>query len=276
MIRTNKILERLVLKKAVIVTTQCQGDSYAAVPHGDRRCRPVAWISKTVISQWLADGSLVETNKNYAIEPSLAKRIKQARKYGASAAHGHQHRDMTSRTIFNPDGLRRHVQVNGFASVFQRLARQETADGKPFLQVDEIEAGERFAADYSKSMMGALATQNYGAVSGISTSGNSAENISISAVDAKQRTAKALAYVGPGLDRVLTALCGREYSLGQIEAEQGWSKSSGKTVLKLALSRLSVFYGCKAGAAPRSANQSACVSLNAGDHGVQSVGALRR
>ncbi len=274
MINTQKILERLVLKKAVIVTTQCQGESYAAVPHGDRRCRPVAWISKTVLSQWIADGVLSEKNGNYSIIPSFAKRAAQERIYGSAAAHGHQHRNMAARTIFNPDGLRRHVQVNGFASVFQRLARQENADGQPFLQIDEIEAGERFAADYSKSMMGALATQNYGAVGGVSSSGNSAENISISAVDARQRIAQALDYVGPGFDRILTALCGREYSLGQIEAEQGWSKSSGRTVLKLALSRLSLYYGCKAGV--RSARQSARVPLNTGDHGVEPIGALRR
>lgn len=248
MLNEKAMLARMAAKEAVILSAKCEGGSYIAVPKGDRRRRPVAWINKDMIKRWLADGIIIKKYENYELVPSFEHRMGQTQRYGARAAHGHQHRDMKPKTVFNPDGLRRTVLVNGFASVFQRLARQENADGKPFLYIDEIEAGERFAADYAKSMMGALAAQNYAGVGGAAaTRINSAENVSVQVIDARRKVAEALVYVGPGLDKVLTALCGREWSLAQIETEQGWSRSSGRTVLKLALARLSIYYGCKAG-----------------------------
>jgi len=251
MVNEKAMLARMAAKKAVILSAKCEGGSYIAVPNGDRRRRPVAWVNKDMIKRWLAAGVIVKTDKNYELVPSFERRTQQAEKFGALAAHGHQHRDMKARTMFNPDGLRRPVMVNGFASVFQRLSRQENAQGKPFLKIDEIEAGERFASDYAKSMMGALATQNYASVGSAAASQvNSAENVSVQVIDSQRRVSEALAYVGPGFDHVLTALCGREWGLAQIEAEQGWSKSSGRTVLKLALARLSIYYGCKAGVKP--------------------------
>jgi len=251
MMKDQRMLARLMDKKAVIVPGEKGSETYVALPRGDKRCRPVGFIDKLMLRRFIASGSVIKQDQNFVISPSLLKRTKIGKTHGLSTAYANQHRDLQIREVFNPDGLRRQVNIDKHMSVFRRLAIQKTANGQPFLMADEIEAGERFAGDYARSMMGSIATQNF---DNVARDGkrmeNTVENISISALDSRRRLNEALEFVGPGLDRALTALCGREWSMGQLETAEGWPKSSSKTVLKLALARLSAYYGCKPGQRP--------------------------
>lgn len=55
----------------------------------------------------------------------------------------------------------------------------------------------------------------------------------------------ALEAIGPGLDRVVFAVCIREAGLSDVERGEGWPKRSGKIALKLGLTRLAIHYGMK-------------------------------
>ena len=48
----------------------------------------------------------------------------------------------------------------------------------------------------------------------------------------------ALAAIGPGLDRVVFAVCIRETGMGDVERAEGWPKRSGKVALKLGLTHV--------------------------------------
>jgi DNA-directed RNA polymerase specialized sigma24 family protein len=60
---------------------------------------------------------------------------------------------------------------------------------------------------------------------------------------AKDRIARALAAVGPGLKEVLEQVCFAGTALEAAERSLGLPRRSGKTVLKLALQRLAAHYG---------------------------------
>jgi len=248
----SKILKLMLDKQGHILAQSPASDTYIIVPRGDRRSRPKGWINKTELKQLLASGAIIKKDAAYVLCDSYIRRGKAAANHGRKHAHANQNRDLKQREIYHPDGIKRPARINQRLSVFHKLAAATNKDGSPVLQANEVEAGERFAADYDRSMMAAVATQNYGGVtSGGKSRVNTAENISISAMDARKRVMDALEIVGPGLNRALVVLCGYDWSLGQLENEQQWAKGSGRTILKLALSRLSEYYGCKPGVGAR-------------------------
>lgn len=248
MSRERGILKLMLDKRGVIIANDVRGDMLAIVPRGDRRCRPVGWVETKTLSRLLAHGSVVKKGDTYVLDTGFRHRETTAKTYGHNEAFANQHRQMEAREIYHPDGIKRPVRMNSHLSALTRLANTKDKNGQSFLDAHEIEAAQRFAADYARSMMSAIATQSYGdTASGGSRSINTAENISISAMDARKRVMGGLETVGPGLDRALTALCSGDMSIGALELSENWAKGSGKTVLKLALSRLSVYYGCRAG-----------------------------
>jgi len=238
----------MLAKQGEIIAQGTGANDYAIHPRGDKRCRPVGWLDSELLSEMLTRGVVVKQRKSYILAPSCKRRMEAANTNGRGEAFANQHRQLEARTIYHPDGIKRPARVNAHLSVLTQLAKRVDENGQTFLARDEIEAAERFASDYARSMMGAIATQNYSGTAGRERRNvNTAEHISISALDARRHVMDALEMVGPGLDRALTALCGSDMSMGALEASENWARGSGKTVLKLALSRLSIYYGCKAG-----------------------------
>ena len=241
-----KIL-KVMLKKQGVITAQ-GAHTYIIVPRGDMRCRPAAWLAQTELDRLLASGAVIAKGKTFILAPSYKSRMQAAMLHGDHTAFANQHQVRQTRDIYHPDGIKRPTQTTTHLLVFRRLATTRDKTGHGFLLADEIEAGERFAADYARAMMAAVATQSYdGVTSGGKNRTNTAENISVSAMDARKRVMQALDIVGPGLDKALTGLCGHDMTLGALERSENWAKGSGRTVLKMALSRLSGFYGCRAG-----------------------------
>jgi len=60
---------------------------------------------------------------------------------------------------------------------------------------------------------------------------------------AKQRFARALSTVGPGLSDLLFEVCCHLTGLEAMESANGWPRRSGKVVLQIALDRLAAHYG---------------------------------
>ncbi|PHS42042.1 MAG: hypothetical protein COA91_01385 [Robiginitomaculum sp.] len=247
-----KTLKLMLEKQGHILAQSRTSEMYIIVPRGDRRMRPIGWVDISLLQQLRASGAICKKGRAYVLSESYVQRSRAGARHGRNHAHANQHRDLEKRDIYHPDGIKRPVRINQNHSVFNKLAKATNKDGTDFLQADEIEAGEMFAADYARSMMAGMASQNY---QGVSSAGkgreNTAENISISAMDARKRVMDALAMVGSGLDRALVSLCVRDWSLRQLEAQEQWANGSGRTILKLALSRLSEFYGCKPGMAAK-------------------------
>jgi hypothetical protein len=246
-----KILDRLITKHAVIMAQAGEGEGYVAVPFGDKRRRPVSWIKPELLNEFLSQGVVQKDGDHYIIVESYKRRHHASRVHGKMNASANQHRTLETRHIYNPDKVKRSVSVNTSVSVFKKLSTQRDTKGRPYLSADEVEAGDMFSRDYSSAYGSNIGTQSY---SGMSVSRdrahNCAEDISIHMLDRQKRSRAALQHVGPGLDQTLIALCGREWGLERLEAEQGWPKRSAKIILKLALARLSAFYGCKPGVKP--------------------------
>ncbi|MCF6221625.1 MAG: DUF6456 domain-containing protein [Robiginitomaculum sp.] len=245
------MLQLMLDKRGVIMMTGTRRDAYAIVPRGDKRCRPVGWVADDLLAHLLAQGTIVEKGTSYILDPGYKRRCVVGKAHGMDTAYANQHRNLESCNIYHPDGIKRPVRINGHLSALTKLANSRDGSGQNFLQPNEIEAASCFAADYDRSMMAAISTQNYGDTGGGKRSVNTAEHITLSALDARKRVMDALELVGPGLDKALTALCASDMTMGALEVSENWARGSGKTVLKLALSRLSEFYGCRPGASAK-------------------------
>ena len=247
MLKDQKLLARIAAKKAIIISDGTGNNNFVALPNGDKRRRPIAWLDKEILGRLLASGAVQAQGEVFVLVPSYKNRLKAANENGEKASFSAQHHPSQTRDIYNPDGLERTVSIRGGVAVFRRLAGYNDKEGNPFLNAHEIEAGERFAHDYARSMMGSVATQSYSDVNSGKAQENTAENMSIMAMDARKSVMDAMAELGPGLDNAMVGICGREWNIGQLESSEGWPKGTGKTILKLALGRLSDYYGCRPG-----------------------------
>jgi hypothetical protein len=164
---------------------------------------------------------------------------------GFVSAFTGQHADWAERDIPEPDGASRRLRMNLAESPLGVLARRRDKDGEPFLTADLVAAGERLREDFELAQMGPRVAQNWerflsggersqyrGTGGGLSAGGEAA----------RERVARALRELGPGLgDMALRCCCFLE-GLETAERRLGWSARSGKIVLRIALIRLRRHY----------------------------------
>jgi hypothetical protein len=122
------------------------------------------------------------------------------------------------------------------------LAWLRSRAGGEYLSIEEFEAGERLRADFTLAQMAPRMTVDWDRPFG-SGGGNGQENAATSALAARDRLARAMASVGPGLSDVLIAVCCFLYGLEESEKRLTWPRRSAKLVLKFALQRLAAHYG---------------------------------
>ncbi|WP_439122240.1 DUF6456 domain-containing protein [Marivita sp.] len=152
--------------------------------------------------------------------------------------------------LFSSDGPDRRFRNRsvstgpGFESPLTALARRRGPDGKPFLPIDFVAAGDRLYEDY--------------AIAGFAPSDllgwdrpEVLQHLEISVAsmtdtrraEAFARTLDAVRDLGPGLSEVVLRCCCLREGLEATEKRLGWSARSGKVVLRIALQRLTLFYG---------------------------------
>ncbi len=158
---------------------------------------------------------------------------------------GAQHRIMGEKTVAGDAGERsRRVRYNMAESPLIALARRKDRDGQPFLDEAMVRAGERLREDFELAQMGPNVTQNWdrfltgGGRSTFDSAGSPCEG----PADARNRVAKALSDLGPGLSDVALRCCCYLEGLELAEKRMGWSARSGKIVLRIALQRLKRHY----------------------------------
>lgn len=218
--------------------------------------RPLALVTLEMAADfaardWVRMASRTEMSAKYVIaEPGRAflRRLaaeEQARNAPVEASSfAAQHGLRGVRQVARADGAVESIRVNVGESPLGWLARRKGADGQPFLEPEEVEAGERLRDDFEAAQMGPRVAQDWRKFltprDGASGPGaGPCEGPSA----ARDRFAKALAELGPGLsDAALRACCFLE-GLEATERRMGWSARSGKVVLKLALQRLAYHYG---------------------------------
>lgn len=151
-----------------------------------------------------------------------------------------QHRDWAKRNTGADTNTRRGIRYSTTESPMLALSRRRDKDGKPFLMPELVAAGERLREDFELAQLTAKPTQNWedflngdgGTVTG---DGNGSDR-------ARERVAKALSDLGPGLGDVVLRCCCFLEGMEAVERRMGWSARSGKIVLRIALMRLKGHY----------------------------------
>lgn len=132
---------------------------------------------------------------------------------------------------------RRSVKINSFESPLARLKARALVDGIQFA------AGEKLRRDYTLGQLAPRMGVDWSAPVVSGGRGAGRESVSDIALAARQRFNRALAAVGPGLSDLLFDVCCALAALERAEDVRGWSRRSGRVVLKIALDRLAAHYG---------------------------------
>lgn len=163
-----------------------------------------------------------------------------------------QHREWDTRTIRQAGSERaQKLRFNAAESPISLLARRKDKSGEPFLSAGQVAAAERLREDFELSQMGPRTTQNWdkfltGGERGAVYAGTGGSGGSDAARD---RVARALGDLGPGLGDIALRVCCFVEGVETAEKRLGWAARSGKIVLRIALQRLEKFYAGLGGAA---------------------------
>lgn len=232
------LIRKLLQSEAIIFAGEYK-QSYVAYARGDRRRRPVCWLSEVQFKHLQAQGIVEPREAGFALAYSFIRRQKQAT---SAQPHAYQHRDLKAREVYIFEGVKRPAVFNEHQKPLRRLSRYKVR-GKPLLTTAQIEAGERFAKDYYLSALDRMVTQNYVPLNPVQSRNSHAMNATESQIEARKRIRNALEHMGPGLCQAVLAVCVQELNLERLEWAENWLKGSGQTLLKLGLQRLVSFYG---------------------------------
>ena len=148
----------------------------------------------------------------------------------------HQRRQV----VETPDGP---IEIDLTESPLRWLASRRDAAGRPFLESQEVEAGERFRLDFTLAGLSPRLGASWAApVSGGRPGGSGVDYADV-VIAAKQRLNKAMEKVGPDFSSLLLDVCGFLTGLEEAERSRGWPVRTAKVVLKLALGALARSYG---------------------------------
>ncbi|MFC7053688.1 DUF6456 domain-containing protein [Hansschlegelia quercus] len=166
-----------------------------------------------------------------------------AREAGGEAAFLAQHRTLARR---RPEGgVGPETLVDLDESPLAWLARRKDRDGRPLLAPEEVLAGERLRADFTRGQMTPRVTANWEAsiARGPRGAGGAGVDLADAAIAARTRVSRALDAVGPELAGALVDVCCFLKGLEEVERDRRWPARGAKLVLGLGLARLARHYG---------------------------------
>lgn len=148
------------------------------------------------------------------------------------------HRQLRLRTVRDDEGDETLVAENEAESPLAWLKSREAISDAQF------DAGERLRRDYTIARIEPRLCIDLSAPVVLGGGGAAgAAQMPDAVLAAKQRFAKALSAVGPGLSDLLFDVCCALRGLEALERDKKWPRRSGKVVLGLALERLAAHYG---------------------------------
>jgi hypothetical protein len=210
---------------------------YALRTEPDLRRRPAMTLDDTAFARLAAEPGLRPT-------PDGGWRLARyaAPTHGPSTA-GRPSLIDGRRTVVAPDGRRATLNANLGESPIAWLARRCDGAGRPWLTLPEIAAAEKLREDFVLAGTVGRLTMAWDAGPRARGGRGAGQEPAERARAAKDRIARALAAVGPGLREILEHVCFAGSALEAAERGLGLPRRSGKTVLKLALQRLAAHYG---------------------------------
>ncbi len=234
-----QLAKRLLRYRAVIATGH--SNAYPAYPYGDRRKRPISWVSSKSFTQLQEAGGLNRVAFGYKISEGFAKSMRPTPDAGL------QHRKMEEREIYIESGVKRKIRINGALSALDRLYRRKDKAGQTLISIAQYEAGQRFAKDYHRAAFENISTQNYMSAGADKTGYKDDADKMACCLDSRLRINAAQSALGEGLTRPVIAICCHDSAIEHVERSEAWAIGSGLTIIKLGLSRLASFYGTQAG-----------------------------
>ncbi len=235
-----RLLRRLGEPGAVLERAR-DGGGFAIYPQGDRRRRPSARVSATLVAALASEGALrPDAAGAYRLGPAGIARAARA-----DAEPGEAFR--SQHDVLGAKAGREAPPAGGRdpGGALTRLARLTDASGRAFFAAREIEAAGRFRVDWAAGQAGLMRGSDWAAPPrGRTPRGGAAvlERARAGALDARARCSAAVAALGPTLGALIESLCAADAGLEGVERAQGWPARSGKVALKLALSLLADHY----------------------------------
>jgi hypothetical protein len=152
---------------------------------------------------------------------------------------------------------RTKVVINENESPLAWLARRRGRDGRTMIEPHQLQAGERFRAEFTRAHLMPRTTTNWSnpVPSDRRSAGNRTSFLTDAVVAARQRIHHAFDAVGPEFAGLLVDVCCFLKRLEMVERERGWPARSAKIVLQLALERLARHYGYSARTSGRARSQ---------------------
>jgi len=240
MLEAQKVLHQLIAHEAVIDMGRSNG-VFPAYPRGDRRKRPICWLDNNMLKHLFADDVLERRASSFIVKSS-AKHRNSNMKNGSE--HAAQHRDIEDCDVYIPDGVIRQARINRRSTVSYSLRNLRNLDGTLVFTAAEMNAADCLQQDFARAGYGNINTQNFMTTGTDGTRNpDQAHERMAQRMDASKRYKAALDAVGSGLSRAITAICTEGLTLEELERVEGWARRSGRTILKLGLERLTVFYG---------------------------------
>ena len=216
-------------------------DVCAVYAGGDRRRRPMGWLPRTDVDTLFQHGHIKRIRKGYAFSYAAERALIEERWSLNAEIHME---NMSDELTYVPSGVQRMVRRRNGGHILKRLSRERGPNQQAFLTPHEIQAGELFQTAYAKCFgYNQQAGQSFSHVNVDRSRINNEERSMAAHIDASQAFEAAKSVLGPGLEQAALILCGEGKSLDVLEREQEWSRGSGRMILKLALQRLSRYYG---------------------------------
>jgi len=228
---------------AVIDNTR-SANLFAVYARGDRRRRPMGWMSNNDVNVLYQYGHLKRIKKGLTFTYNAERALLEDR-WCLDVKSGQIHDK--DKIVYVPSGLQRRVKNRDNTQILKRLAKERDPKGRTFFSSDELEAGAHFQRDYNRAYGIGRETQDFTSVHVDYTRQNQEELAAVSRLDAGQSYKQAKAALGSGLDQAVDVICGAGKSFERLEREQYWARGSGRIILKLALQRLVEYYGTRPG-----------------------------
>lgn len=207
------------LHASLCVVIESGPPPWRAVPRGDTRCRPLAWIDKGTLEAWRLSGHVRRHPKGWEVRPGPRPIITET-----------------------PQGPR-PAEVR--ETWMQRLARDLDLEG-PL-----ADAGLRLMADHlSTELDPRRAPEAPMGGDGRPRATGVEEARLVRRLDARARLHRALGALKPAQARVAQAVCIHDRALASIAAEMGVDEDAATDLFRLALLRLARFYGTLPGVRP--------------------------
>ncbi|MHB0954708.1 MAG: DUF6456 domain-containing protein, partial [Allorhizobium sp.] len=139
-------LLRLAVRETLEITAEEEGgDLWLAGPSA-----PPLRVPARLLRHALASGLLHRQDRRIRAGAETRAYLRRAMSDPHGAGFGNQHRETVIETVAD-EGARRAVLRNLAESPLANLARLKGKDGKPFLEAEAIEAGERLASDFLRA-----------------------------------------------------------------------------------------------------------------------------